>query len=56
MRTVEKMQNYATLMERNRDALPRLRQAIIDNTRGEELFWLGEILLAELEKETGFSG
>ena len=38
------------------NCLPRLRQAIIDNTRGEEMFWLGEILLAELEKETGFNG
>lgn len=33
--------------------LSRLRQAIIDNTQGD-LFWIGEILLAELEKETGF--
>ncbi|GEC56827.1 hypothetical protein [Bradyrhizobium phage ppBeUSDA76-2] len=30
-----------------------LRQAIIDNTHGD-LFWIGEILLNELEKETGF--
>jgi hypothetical protein len=37
----------------NVNALGRLRQAIIDNTRGD-LFWIGEILLAELEKETGF--
>lgn len=36
-------------------ALPRLRQAIIDNSKGD-LFWIGEILLAELEKETGFRG
>lgn len=35
--------------------LARLRQAIIDNTKGD-LFWIGEILLAELAKETGFSG
>lgn len=35
--------------------LSKLRQAIIDNTRGD-LFWIGGILLAELEKETGFSG
>lgn len=34
-------------------ALSRLRKAIIDNTKGD-LFWIGEILLAELEKETGF--
>lgn len=36
-------------------ALSRLRQAIIDNTKGD-LFWIGEILLSELEKETGFKG
>lgn len=36
-------------------ALPKLRQAIIDNTKGD-LFWIGEILLSELEKETGFRG
>lgn len=35
--------------------LGALRQAIIDNTRGD-LFWIGEILLSELEKETGFTG
>ena len=39
----------------DRTALSRLRKAIIDNTKGD-LFWIGEILLAELEKETGFSG
>jgi hypothetical protein len=39
----------------NRNALGRLRQAIIDNTQGD-LFWIGEILLAELERETGFKG
>lgn len=33
--------------------LAALRQAIIDNTHGD-LFWIGEILLSELEKETGF--
>lgn len=37
------------------DALGKLRRAIIDNTRGD-LFWIGEILLSELEKETGFKG
>lgn len=37
------------------DELGRLRQAIIDNTKGD-LFWIGEILLNELEKETGFKG
>lgn len=36
-------------------ALSRLRQAIIDNTKGD-LFWIGEILLVELQKETGFTG
>lgn len=30
-----------------------LRQAIIDNTHGH-LFWIGEMLLNELQKETGF--
>jgi hypothetical protein len=35
--------------------LSDLRQAIIDNTKGN-LFWIGEILLSELEKETGFGG
>jgi hypothetical protein len=35
--------------------LSDLRQAIIDHTKGD-LFWIGEILLAELEKETGFGG
>lgn len=36
-----------------RAALSVLRQAIIDNTHGD-LFWIGEILLNELKKETGF--
>jgi hypothetical protein len=35
------------------DDLEKLAQAIIDNTSGD-LFWIGEILLAELEKETGY--
>jgi hypothetical protein len=35
--------------------LSSLRQAIIDNTHGD-LFWIGEILLDELQKETGFDG
>lgn len=35
--------------------LASLRQAIIDHTHGD-LFWIGEILLSELEKETGFTG
>lgn len=38
-----------------RDALGRLRAAIIEHTQGD-LFWIGEILLFELEKETGFKG
>lgn len=39
----------------SRPTLATLRQAIIDNSTGD-LFWIGEILLAELEKETGFNG
>lgn len=35
--------------------LTALREAIILHTRGD-LFWIGEILLNELEKETGFNG
>jgi hypothetical protein len=42
--------------EHHANALGRLWQAIVDNTRGEGLFWIGEILLSELEKETGFKG
>lgn len=38
----------------DRTSLSRLRQAIIDNTKGD-LFWIGEILLAELEKATGWT-
>lgn len=34
--------------------LSALRQAIVDNTRDDRMFWLGEILLSVLEKETGF--
>jgi len=30
-----------------------LWKAIVDNTNGD-LFWIGEILLNELEKETGY--
>jgi hypothetical protein len=37
----------------NEDALGKLRRAIIANTMGEEMVWIGEILLGELEKETG---
>ena len=40
---------------KDRTSLSRLRQAIIDNTKGD-LFWIGEILLAELAKETGYNG
>lgn len=42
------------IIDRTND-LTALRQAIIDHTQGD-LFWIGEILLAELEKETGFPG
>lgn len=35
--------------------LQALRQAIIDHTYGDG-FWIGEILLNELEKETGYNG
>lgn len=34
-------------------ALSRLWKAIVDNTTGD-MFWIGELLLHELEKETGF--
>lgn len=36
-------------------SLATLRQAIIDNTTGD-MFWVGEILLSVLERETGFNG
>jgi len=35
--------------------LAALWQAVIDNTQGSG-FWLGEILLATIEQETGFNG
>lgn len=41
--------------DKKRPTLATLRQAIIDNTTGD-LFWIGEILLSELEKETGYKG
>jgi hypothetical protein len=41
--------------EPNWRGLPGLWQAIVDHTQGE-LFWIGEFLLSELEKETGFRG
>jgi hypothetical protein len=37
-------------------SLPALRDAIIAHTRGSDMFWIGEILLNELKKETGFDG
>lgn len=33
--------------------LEKLWDAIVQNTKGD-LFWIGEILLSELEKETGY--
>jgi hypothetical protein len=36
--------------------LPNLWDAIVDATRSEETFWLGEILLNEITKETGYAG
>lgn len=36
--------------------LPDLWRAIIENTRHDSAFWLGEILLSEITKETGYSG
>lgn len=36
--------------------LPNLWNAIVDATRSEEAFWLGEILLGEIFKETGYKG
>lgn len=36
--------------------LPNLWNAIVDATRSEEAFWLGEILLSEIVKETGYKG
>lgn len=35
------------------DALPKLWQAIVDNTKGD-LFWLGEHLLDVIKTETGY--
>ena len=35
--------------------LTKLRQAIVDNSGGDA-FWIGEILLDTLERETGFKG
>jgi hypothetical protein len=35
-------------------SLPALWKAIVDHTASDEMFWIGEILLSELTKETGF--
>ena len=40
-------------MTKRDDELGRLWRAIVENTKGD-MFWIGEILLAELEKETGY--
>lgn len=37
-------------------ALPALWLAIVEHTATEETFWLGEILLNEITKETGYTG
>jgi hypothetical protein len=36
--------------------LPNLWRAIVENTQHEGAFWLGEILLNEITKETGYTG
>lgn len=36
--------------------LPNLWNAIVDATRPDAAFWLGEILLTEITKETGYKG
>jgi hypothetical protein len=36
------------------DKLGQLWRAIFEATKDEEMFWIGEILLHELEKETGY--
>jgi hypothetical protein len=41
--------------ERGRTALERLRQAIIENTKGD-MHWLQILLLGEIERETGYGG
>lgn len=43
-----------TPLPKRGEELSALRQAIIDNTRGEAMFWIGEILLDTLRRETGF--
>lgn len=52
---LDRARENQSAFRRRHGALSRLRRAIIDNTQGD-LFWIGEILLAELEKETGFKG
>jgi hypothetical protein len=39
--------------DQDQAALARLWAAIVDNAKGD-LFWIGEVLLSELSKETGF--
>lgn len=39
-----------------REELPRLWKAIVDNTQSDASFWLGEILLSTITKETGYKG
>lgn len=39
----------------NPDQLGQLCQAIVKHTQ-DELYWLGEVLLSEIEKETGYNG
>lgn len=36
--------------------LPNLWNAIVENTKHDSAFWLGEILLSEITKETGYTG
>lgn len=42
-------------IRRDENALGRLWDAIVENTKDDDLFWIGEILLGEIEKETGFN-
>lgn len=39
-----------------RDALPKLWNAIVAHTSDDSMFWIGEILLSEITKETGYAG
>jgi hypothetical protein len=36
--------------------LPALWLAIVEHTAHEDMFWLGEALLFEITKETGYTG